>query len=79
MKEDGIFYQADEETTEFINGGATIDSLKFEDKKLSVNSIVIVNDKGSISEAVFYVDEYKITYDLIGTTVTRLDDISEGN
>ena len=78
MKEDGIFYEADEETTEFINGGAKIDSLKFEDKKLSVNSIVIINDKGTISEAVFYVDEYKITYDLIGTTVTRLDDISEG-
>ena len=78
MKEDGIFYEADEKTTEFINGGAKIDSLKFEDKKLSVNSIVIINDKGTISEAVFYVDEYKITYDLIGTTVTRLDDISEG-
>ena len=44
MKEDGIFYEADEETTEFINGGAKIDSLKFEDKKISVNSIVIIND-----------------------------------
>ena len=78
MKEDGIFYEANEETTEFIEGGAKIDSIKFEDKELLPNSIVMISDKGSISEAVFYVGEYKITYNLIGTSVTRLDEISEG-
>lgn len=79
LKEDGIFYQVDEETTELVENGAKINNVDFGDKVVLKDSLVLLNEKAGISEAVFYVDEYKITYNLIGTTVTKLgEEMREG-
>lgn len=79
LKNDGIFYQVDEETTELVKDGAKIDKVDFGDKIVLENSLVLLNEKAGISEAVFYVDEFKITYNLIGTTVTKIgEETNEG-
>ena len=79
LKEDGIFYLVDEETTELVENGAKINNVDFGDKVVLKDSLVLLNEKAGISEAVFYVDEYKITYNLIGTTVTKLgEEMREG-
>ena len=38
-----------------------------------------INEKGKIVEAVFYIDDFKVTYDLIGTTVTKIGEEAENN
>ena len=79
LKNDGIFYQVDEETTKIIENGAKIKNVDFKDKVVLENSLLLLNEKANISEAVFYIDEFKITYNLIGTSVTKIDEeINEG-
>ena len=71
--------QVDEETTKLVENGAKINNVDFGDKVVLKDSLVLLNEKAGISEAVFYVDEYKITYNLIGTTVTKLgEEMREG-
>ena len=62
-----------------VENGAKINNVDFGDKVVLKDSLVLLNEKAGISEAVFYVDEYKITYNLIGTTVTKLgEEMREG-
>ena len=67
------FKQVDEETYLVKNNGSIIDELDFSDGKLEEKSMFILNENGGIKEAVFYIDNYQITYDLLSTKVVKVE------
>ncbi|MEG0022161.1 MAG: hypothetical protein RSB77_05145 [Bacilli bacterium] len=71
--EDKNFYLVNEETTEKVENGSIIDKLKLKDKELSQKSLIVVSDKGKIAEAIFYIEGFQIKYNLIGTTVSKVE------
>lgn len=79
LDKDGIFNQVDEKTAEIIKDGIKIEGIEFGEKQPLEKSVISVNEKGKISDAIFYVDEFQIKYDLIGTTVTKLGEKEDNN
>lgn len=73
LKEEDVLKQVDETSLEIIENGALISNIDFKDEKPNLDSMVYINEKGKVSEAVFYVDEFQITYDLVGTKVTQIE------
>lgn len=70
----GFFYEIDINTNEKVENGKKLE-IEFEDKTPNTNTVIIVSDKGKIEEAVFLVENnFQIKYNLIGTTVTKLED-----
>lgn len=74
LKEEGILKQVDETTLEVLDGGATISDVDFGEELPDLDSMVYITEKGKVSEAVFYVDGFQITYDLVGTKVTEIEE-----
>ena len=79
IDENGVYNEVDEETKEVVENGIKIEGIDFGDKVPLKNSVIIINEKGKIVEAVFYIDDFKVTYDLIGTTVTKIGEEAENN
>jgi|GEM_PF-2966217 len=74
LKEEGTLKQVDETTLEVLNDGATISNVDFGEESPNLDSMVYITEKGKVSEAVFYVDGFQITYDLVGTKVTEIEE-----
>ena len=74
LKEEGTLKQVNETTLEVIDGGATITDINFGEELPDLESMVYITEKGKASEAVFYVDGFQITYDLVGTKVTQIEE-----
>ncbi len=74
LKEEGTLKQVDETTLEVLDGGATITDIDFGEDLPDLESMVYITEKGKVSEAVFYVDGFQITYDLVGTKVTQIEE-----
>jgi len=72
LKEEGTLKQVDETTLEVLKDGATISDIDFGEDLPNLDSMVYITEKGKVSEAVFYVDGFQITYDLVGTKVTQI-------
>ena len=71
LGENNTYYLANEETLELIPDSLPINIEEYKTDKIPTGkSMVIITDKGKISEAVFYIDTFQITYDLIGTKIT---------
>ena len=79
IDENGVYNEVNEDTKEVVKNGIKIEGIDFGDKVPLKNSVIIINEKGKIVEAVFYIDEFKVTYDLIGTTVTKIGEEAENN
>ena len=79
IDENGVYNEVDEDTKEVVENGIKIEGIDFGDKVPLKNSVIIINEKGKIVEAVFYIDDFKVTYDLIGTTVTKIGEEAENN
>ena len=77
IDENGVYNEVDEDTKEVVENGIKIEGIDFGDKVPLKNSVIIINEKGKIVEAVFYIDDFKVTYDLIGTTVTKIGEEAE--
>lgn len=60
----------DEDGNEILDS-TTITDIVFTGNIPNIGSKATVNEKGRITAASFYVDEYVITYDLIGVTVIK--------
>ncbi len=73
LKEEGTLKQVNETTLEVLTDGATISNVDFGEESPNLDSMVYITEKGKVSEAVFYVDGFQITYDLVGTKVTEID------
>lgn len=74
LKEKGTLKQVDETTLEILKDGATISNVDFGEELPDLDSMVYITEKGKVSEAVFYVDGFQITYDLVGTKVTEIEE-----
>lgn len=72
LKEEGTLKLVDETTLEVLKDGATISDVDFGEEAPNLESMVYITEKGKVSEAVFYVDGFQITYDLVGTKVTEI-------
>jgi cell division protein YceG involved in septum cleavage len=72
LKEAGTLKQVDETTLEVLKDGATISGVDFGEELPDLDSMVYITEKGKVSEAVFYVGGFQITYDLVGTKVTEI-------
>ncbi len=72
LKEEGTLKQVDEKTLEVLTDGATISKIDFGKDGPNLDSMVYISEKGKVSEAVFYVEGFQITYDLVGTKVTEV-------
>lgn len=72
LKEEGTLKQVDETTLEILKDGATISDVDFGEELPNLDSMIYITEKGKVSEAVFYVDGFQITYDLVGTKVTKI-------
>ena len=79
IDENGVYNEVDEDTKEVVENGIKIEGIDFGDKVPLKNSVIIINEKCKIVEAVFYIDDFKVTYDLIGTTVTKIGEEAENN
>ena len=73
LKQAKILTQVNEETLEILPDAATISDIDFGKDEPNLDSMVYINEKGKVSEAVFYVDGFQITYDIVGTKVTEVD------
>lgn len=73
LKEEGTLKQVNETTLEVLTDGATISNVDFGEESPNLDSMVYITEKGKVSEAVFYVDGFQITYDLVGTKVTEIE------
>lgn len=73
LKEEGTLKQVNETTLEVLTDGATISNVDFGEETPNLDSMVYITEKGKVSEAVFYVDGFQITYDLVGTKVTEIE------
>jgi hypothetical protein len=71
--EEGTLKQVNETTLEVLTDGATISNVDFGEETPNLDSMVYITEKGKVSEAVFYVDGFQITYDLVGTKVTEIE------
>lgn len=72
--ENDKFYQVDSKTIEKIENGINF-SVKFTDMSPINHTVIIINEKGLIEEAIFLVeDNFQIKYNLIGTEVSKLED-----
>jgi hypothetical protein len=67
-----VFTLVDKESLKPIADSTTITNIPFGDTKPKENSMVYVNEKGKVTEGVFYVENFQIKYDLIGTKVTQI-------
>lgn len=73
LKQAKVLTQVNEETLEILPDAATISDIDFGKDEPSLDSMVYINEKGKVSEAVFYVDGFQITYDIVGTKVTEIE------
>lgn len=73
LKQAKVLTQVNEETLEILPDAATISDIDFGKDEPSLDSMVYINEKGKVSEAVFYVDGFQITYDIVGTKVTEVE------
>ncbi len=74
LKEEGTLKQVDETTLDVLTDGAIIANVDFGEEPPNLDSMVYITEKGKVSEAVFYVDGFQITYDLVGTKVTQIEE-----
>lgn len=73
LKEKGVLKQVDETSLAVITDGAEVSNIDFGSTEPDLESMVYINEKGKVSEAVFYTDGFQITYDLVGTKVTQIE------
>lgn len=64
--------QVDETGNEIVNG-VIISEIIFPGDLPNIGSKITINEKGKITAATFYVEGYKVTYDLIGVNVTKIE------
>lgn len=74
IKDNNTLKQVNEETLEVLSKGIIITDITFDGNMPDVDSMVLLNEKGKIKEAVFYKDGYQIKYNLIGTEVTKIEE-----
>lgn len=74
IKDSNTLKQVNEETLEVLSKGIIITDITFDGNMPDVDSMVLLNEKGKIKEAVFYKDGYQIKYNLIGTEVTKIEE-----
>lgn len=73
LKQTNLLTEVNEETLEVLPDAVTISDIDFGKEGPNLNSMVYINEKGKVSEAVFYVDGFQITYDIVGTKVTEVE------
>lgn len=73
LKQPNILKQVNEETLEVLPDAAIISDIDFGKEGPNLDSMVYINEKGKVSEAVFYIDGFQITYDIVGTKVTEVE------